>query len=154
MYSKQEASRIKTAFWTSFGQYMKPIPSAWKEKVNWLNYKTGVKDIYFRLHADNKHASIGMELTHTDEIIRQFAFEKMQQLKPMLEEVIGEAWDWHEVKFDEHGKAISVICMTLEGVNVMRQEDWPALISFFKPRLLALDAFWADAKDIIEFALQ
>jgi hypothetical protein len=154
MYSRQEASRIKTAFWTSFGQYMKPIPSAWKDKVNWLNYKTGIKDIFFRMHADNKQASIGIELTHHDAIIRHYAFEKMQLLKSMLEEASGEEWDWQLERFDEHGRAISVISISLPHVSIMRQEDWPALISFFKPRIIALDAFWSDAKDIIEMQLQ
>jgi hypothetical protein len=154
MYSRQEASRIKTAFWTSFGQYMKPIPSAWKEKVNWLNYKTGVKDIFFRMHADNKHAYIGIELAHNDPVIRHYAFEKMQIWKSILEELTGEPWDWHLEMFDEHGRPISMISISLTAVNIMRQEEWPALISFFKPRIIALDAFWADAKDIIEMELQ
>jgi hypothetical protein len=154
MYSRQETSRVKKAFWTSFGQYMKPIPSAWKEKVNWLNYRTGVKAIFFRMHADNKQASIGIELTQDDETIRHLAFEKMQLLKAMLEEATGEVWEWHLERFDEHGKAISIISISLPNISLIRQEDWPALISFFKPRIIALDAFWSDAKDIIEMQLQ
>ena len=42
MYSKQELSRIREEFWTSFGRYMQPILSADGEKVNWVNYKTGM----------------------------------------------------------------------------------------------------------------
>ena len=153
MYSREESARIKTAFWTSLGQYMKPIPSAWKEKVNWLNYKTGIKDVYFRMHADNKMASIAIELTHPDEVIREIIFERFETLRSMLEAKTGEVWVWHREAYDEHGRLISTIGTSLPGVNIMKQDDWPALISFFKPRLLALDQFWADAKDIVEMAL-
>jgi len=35
----------------------------------------------------------------------------------------------------------------LPDVNIFKQEDWPKLISFFKPRIIALDEFWSDAQD-------
>ena len=47
---------------------------------------------------------------------------------------------------DEHGQLLARIGTTLHPANVFERDDWPALISFFKPRLLALDAFWADAQ--------
>jgi hypothetical protein len=28
----------------------------------------------------------------------------------------------------------------------MKRDDWPAIISFLKPRIIALDAFWSQAK--------
>ena len=60
MYSKKEISLTRQEFWTAFGQYMAPIPSAGGEKINWINYKTGVKHIYFKMEADQKFASIGL----------------------------------------------------------------------------------------------
>jgi hypothetical protein len=41
MYTKQEISKQKQAFWTAFGKYMKPVLSADGEEISWLNYKTG-----------------------------------------------------------------------------------------------------------------
>ncbi len=46
MFSKQEASQLRKDFWTAFGLYMRPIPSAEGDKINWINYKTGEKDIF------------------------------------------------------------------------------------------------------------
>lgn len=153
MYSKEESARIKTEFWTSLGQYLKPIPSTWKEKVNWLNYKTGIKDVYFRMHADRAEAAIAIELTHKDTIIREIVFEKFEQLRSMLEAETGESWNWHREWLDDHGSCYSRIEKKLHGVNIMKREDWPTIISFFKPRMLALDRFWGDARDIVEMAL-
>jgi hypothetical protein len=153
MYRREEAAAIKRAFWTSLGQYLKPSSSQWHEKVNWLNYKTGIKDIYLRMDADNKQASIAFELTHGDEVMRQLIFEVFCTLRPLLEAATGEPWLWDAHAYDEHGCGICRIGNTITGVNVMQQADWPAIISFLKPRLLAADAFWADAKDIIEIQL-
>ena len=49
MYSKAEATQLRQAFWTAFGQYMAPVPSAEGETTNWINYKTGFKHLYFRM---------------------------------------------------------------------------------------------------------
>jgi hypothetical protein len=42
---------------------------------------------------------------------------------------------------------VSRIYTAAEGVNIYRKEDWPAIISFFKPRIIALDAFWTEVKE-------
>jgi hypothetical protein len=44
------------------------------------------------------------------------------------------------------GKTVSRIYKELPGVSVFNKSDWPELISFFKPRLIALDAFWENAR--------
>lgn len=150
MYSKQEAAAIKRKFWTTFGLYMKPVPSPWHEKVNWLNYKTGIKDVFFRMHTDNKLATIGIELTHSDPIIRQIFYDHFVAMKTMLHEALGEEWDWINHWHDEHGKPISLIQTKMTGVNIMDEKHWPGMISFFKPRLIALDAFWGDVRDSME----
>ena len=146
MYSKQEASLIKQEFWTAFGKYMSPVLSAEGEKINWINYKTGEKSIYFRMNADNKKASIGIELTHKDEDIQVLYFEHFQTLKSLLRKSLGEEWIWKLHTKDELGKTISFIYTEIENVSIFKKEDWPVLISFFKPRIIALDEFWSTAK--------
>jgi len=46
----------------------------------------------------------------------------------------------------ESGKLVSKIYQERKCINIMRREDWPALISFFKPRMMALDEFWNSVK--------
>src|SRR5688500_3455304 len=94
MYTRQDASRIRQEFWTTFGQYMLPIASAEGTKVTWLNYKTGEKDIYFRMNADARKASIAIELTHKDPGIQQLYFEQFEALKAMLHSALEEEWTW------------------------------------------------------------
>lgn len=145
MFSKQEASHIRQEFWTAFGRYMQPVLSAEGEKLNWINYKTGAKNIFFRMHA-GKGASIAIELTHADETLRKSFFAKLVQLKPIFNATLNEEWNWNETVKDENGREVSRVYTELTGVNIFNRNDWPAFISFFKPRMIALDYFWSQVK--------
>jgi hypothetical protein len=125
---------------------MKPVPNAQGRRINWPNYRTGVKDIYFRMRAEREFASIGIELGHADEEMQELFFDQFAQLKKLLVASVGEEWDWKLHAKNEHGQTISKIEKVLPGVNVMEQPDWPKIISFLKPRIIALDGFWDNVK--------
>ena len=146
MYTREQASQLRQAFWTTFGQYMSPVLSAEGWPVNWVNYKTGFKHLYFRMQADKQTASIAIELSHPDPEIQQLFFEQFEMQKNLLHEIVGEEWEWALHTTDEYGKTISRIYKELSPVSVFNKENWPDLISFFKPRIIALDAFWTDAQ--------
>lgn len=143
MYSKDEASQIRQAFWTTFGQYIAPQLSADGLKVNWVNYKTGIKHLYFKMDADKHSAVIEILITHPDAGIQELFFEQFAELKIILNGYLNEEWDWVLHDKDESGKTISRISKQLNGVSIYNRNDWPQLISFFKPRIIALDEFWS-----------
>lgn len=150
MYSREEASQLRQAFWTAFGQYMSPQRSSEGLRVNWINYKTGLKHVYFKMDADKKSASIAITLTHPDSGIQELFFEQFQELKSMLHGYLGEEWHWVLHTSDENGRTISRIYTEISGVSIFNRNDWPAMISFFKPRITALDEFWNDTRDVFE----
>ena len=141
MYSREEASRIKHEFWTTFGRYMNPIPSSDGTKVNWMNYHTKVKDVYFRMDAGKKSAEISISLEHPDSDLQELYFEQFLEMKDILHDTLHEEWEWQlHVPLDD-GKIVSRIYKQLAGVSVFNKDHWPDLISFFKPRIIALDSF-------------
>ncbi|WP_339866392.1 DUF4268 domain-containing protein [uncultured Algoriphagus sp.] len=146
MYNKAETSRIRSEFWIAFGKYMKPIPNAEGRRINWPNYKTGVRNIYFRMKAERDFASIGIEIGHPDEELQELYFDQFAQFKKMLEAALGESWDWKLHQVNEFGQLVSRIEKILPAVNVMNEQDWPEIISFLKPRIIALDEFWDNVK--------
>lgn len=150
MYSRAEASRIRQAFWTAFGKYLSPYLSSEGSKISWVNYHTGFRHVYFRMDAGTKKASITIELTHPDAEIQKMFFDKFKYYKNILDISLGEEWAWELHTRDEHGKTISRIYKELEAVNVFKQEDWPKIISFLKPRIIALDEFWNTVKEGFE----
>ncbi|MGJ7030048.1 DUF4268 domain-containing protein [Niabella hirudinis] len=150
MYGKNEAALLKKEFWTAFGTYLKPVLNADGQKVNWVNYKTGIKGIYFRTDVTKRAASVAVELTHPGTERRMELFEKLIALKPVFIEIAGSDWLWQTEVYDEEGRPISRILIQQEPVNIFNKSDWPAIISFFKQHLIALDAFWSAAKAYFE----
>lgn len=148
MYTKQEISKQKQAFWTAFGRYMKPVLSADGEEISWINYKTGNKHIGFKMDVDSRRAVLTIVFDHPDAATRQTYYERWLQLKGIFYETLEEEdWVWKVNDTDEHGRNISMIFKELTGVNIFRNEDWAAIISFLKPRIIGLDGFWGMVKD-------
>ena len=150
MYSKRETSQLRHNFWTLFGQYMRPVLSADDQSVNWVNYKTGVKHIYFRMDATDKRATLAIELRHPDVSRQKLYFEKFKEFESLFRQTTGENWQWQMIVTDEDGKPVSRISTHLDGVNVLNSSDWAAMISFLKPRIIALDRFWNLVKEEFE----
>ncbi|MCH5597772.1 DUF4268 domain-containing protein [Niabella ginsengisoli] len=146
MYSRSEASNIKKEFWTTFGLYMKPIKNAEGADINWVNYKTGIRHIYFRMDATKRDATIAIELKHPSSEDRNKIFEKFEVLKNYFNQIIEEQWTWQLQFYDEDGSPASRIFTQLEEVNIYKKESWPMIISFLKERIIKLDLFWNDVK--------
>ncbi len=150
MYSKEEAYQKKKDFWISYGSYMKLQFNAEGESINWINYKTGVKGIYFRTNVDRKFAEVFIEIDHPDPSFRHLIWEQFVEYENVLHSYVGDKWIWTEDDFDEDGKAISTIKIRLDGVSIFRDSDWPTIISFLKEKMINLDEFWIDHKDSFE----
>lgn len=146
MFTRKDASRLRQEFWTTFGRYMSPVPSAEGMNINWLNYHTRSKDVYFRMDAGQNSSAIYISMEHRDLEFQQLYFEKFLELKDLLHGTLEEEWDWQlNVPVDD-GKIVSRIYKEITGVSVFNKDHWPDLISFFKPRIIALDLFWENAK--------
>ncbi|MCY7309326.1 MAG: DUF4268 domain-containing protein, partial [Chitinophagaceae bacterium] len=101
---------------------------------------------YFRMDADINYASIAIELTHPDSLMREKHYEQLRQVKKILEKSTGEEWNW-QLYQEQDGNILSRVSKMLPGVNILNENDWPAIISFFKARIIALDKFWMMVKD-------
>jgi len=150
MYGKEEAKALRKRFWTSFGRYMQQFRSARGPKQKWLNYKTGVPHVFFRLHADNRLTSIGIEIQHPDPGIRDLFYQQFEELKMLLESSLEEEWVWEPHYFLETGKEIARIYTERRGWNLYEDQYWSEMFPWLGRRLVALDEIWADAKIIFE----
>jgi len=150
LYSKEEAYQKKKDFWISYGSYMKLQKNAEGESINWINYKTGVKGIYFRSNVDRKFAEVYVQIDHPDPDFNHLIWEQFEEYEIVLKSYVGDEWVWTKDDYDEDGKAISTIKIRLENVSIFRDSDWPTIISFLKERMMNLDEFWVDHKESFE----
>jgi hypothetical protein len=150
MNSKQQPALVRQQFWTIFGQYMRPILSASGEKINWVNYKTGIKFIRINLHCASGEALVALELSNPEEAIRHWQFDQLVLFKKQFQQLCGAEWLWQKEVSGQDGKGISTISANIANVHILNQSDWPQMISFFKEKLIALDEFW----NAYQFALE
>jgi hypothetical protein len=150
MYSKEEASAVRQRFWTTFGKYMQVVPSMSDEKVNWVNYKTGVKDIFFKLEADNTCATVAIIFNNANMDERDNAFSIFKNLHHQFINIAGADWVLEENVTNEFGKQFHSVKAVLPNIKVFRETDWPQIISFLKTNIIKLDEFWANFKPAFE----
>jgi hypothetical protein len=150
MYTKAEASAIKQKFWTSFGKYMQPVPSASGEKVNWINYKTGIKGIYFKMDANKDFAYVSIEIFLPDKKLEDLYYQTFRTFTKQFEEVVGVGWEMNKGFLTNDHKYVSIIYTELQNVNIFKESDWPSIIGFLKKNIIALDAFWDAYKPAFE----
>ena len=150
MYTKEEASLVRQKFWTAFGKYMQPVPAATSEKVNWVNYKTGIKGINFKLDADNNRAYVAIEFFLKDIELQQKHFDCFVKLKKQFTKIVGKGWEISESYITDNGNEVCIAIIELQGIKIFRESDWPAIISFLKKNIIALDLFWNEWKPAFE----
>ncbi len=153
MYTREEASKARELFWTKFGRYMLPVLSAGGDKINWINYETGIPNLFFRMNVTKDEAYIGIEIMHKDEAQALKIFQLFESLREPFEEAAGNDWDWTLLDVNEYNQPLSRISIVKKGVNIFKEADWPEIISFLKPRLMQLDEFWFDHKMIFEMTV-
>lgn len=150
MFSKAEARAWNEQFYTAFGVYMRKHQPMADFGLKWLNYQTGVKDVFFRVEADKNGGRVSIDLQHPDEGIRELFFEQFLEFRKMLEGYLETELIWDNEYILPNGRVISRIYVEKMGISLYKQDDWRDFFEFFEAYLTRLDAFWADFKLVFE----
>ena len=150
MFSKEEAKNLRVEFWTAFGVYMRQHTPLLSVKQKWVNYKTGVSGIYFRMDAGRRAASVAIEIQSNDSGINAIFFEQFEELKTYLEAESGAEWNWEKEAFDQQGKPMARIYQTRDGLSLYNKQDWGDLFQFFESCIVPLDSVWADCSEVFK----
>jgi hypothetical protein len=104
MYSKEYKSEMKKLFYTSFGKYMSKNKSINDTKIKWLNYKTNIKDLYFKIDCNENYTKILIDIQHSDDEIRNLFFDQFLELKKLFIKTMGEKWKWDSEYLNSYGQ--------------------------------------------------
>jgi len=143
VYRKEEKRLIKTEFWIAFGVYMKKHNKEFG-RVKWVNYKSHVKDIYFRLDFTEKKASFSIELQHRDDEIRELFYDQFKELKTMLTSSVEDDLVWEPLVFNKFDNPISRISCELPKVRLYNKDNWSEVFQFFESNMVGLHRFWTN----------
>jgi hypothetical protein len=149
MFSKNEKKQFNEEFWNAFGLYMKKYNQR-LGRVRWVNYRSNVKDVFFRLDISPKRAKFSIEIQHADEGIRALFYEQFLELKAVIERKVGKDLIWEDQSFNNFNQPACSISCELENVSVYKKEDWQKTFQFFEKKMVGLHKFWEEFQEIFK----
>jgi len=150
MYSKEYKSEMKKLFYTSFGKYMSKNKSINDTKIKWLNYKTNIKDLYFKIDCNENYTKILIDIQHNDDEIRKLFFAQFLELEKLFIKTMGEKWIWESEYLNFYGQKSSQISKTLKKVNIYDKKTWVSSFKFLEKRFIKIDAFWLNFYEVFK----
>jgi hypothetical protein len=141
MYSKEENQRLKREFWILFSE---------KYPRKWLLYDTKIKDFSFKFYVENTKAQVLIDIEHRSEEKRIAYFEKLESLRPILEEEFIKNLIFEKNFTLESGKTISRVWVELSHVSVSNRNYWDQIFDFFNEKMSALELFYSEYDEFIK----
>lgn len=148
MLSKEAKKELNTNFWNGFRKEMRNKNSSGGKGINWINYPSGVKDVYIRLEVEPKITRVCFDIQPKDDDIRSILWEQMTELKVVMESNVGEA-TWNEEDRYLDDRTVSRISWEKTGSNFYNINDHPEIKEFLKTTLIKFDAFYQEFKEIL-----
>jgi hypothetical protein len=145
MYSKEESSKLRKEFWTSFG---KSFPR------KWLLYDTKIKDFNFKFVADKNQALVCLDIESTYRTKNELLFDQVIELKDILVEDFLPDVIFDEIYVLETGKIIHRIYVKYNGeFNIHDKNTWQNVYLFFKEAMHQFEEFYETYEDFIKRAI-
>jgi hypothetical protein len=149
MFTKEEAKELRIEFWSKLQDQMEKIKNPHGSKVDWMNYNTGIKHLYFRMEADEEGCRLCIDLQFKDDDIREIFWEQFLEFKNILNELY-KGLKWYE-EFDHwNGKRISRIAMEKGECSYLNKKDWDKMHLFLKLNFKKLDEFWDEFGEVFK----
>ena len=148
MYDRDTVRNTKSLFYTSYGKFMKNEISKSGLKVKWINYQTGIKQLYIRLEANQKNARVCIDLQQKDKDIRELQYAQFIELNKVFTNVSNVKWVWKENHINANNEQCSRIYAELENFNIYDKSNWKAAFDFYKKSMNHFDEFWCDYKEL------
>ena len=78
-------------------------------------------------------------------------YEKLESVKKILEEAMGEPMIWEIEYIRENGKSVSRIYLQLEGVDIYNKDTWSKAHRFMYEKMMKLEAFYREYRDFFKY---
>tara|TARA_Y100000589_G_scaffold255334_1_gene244337 strand:- start:8239 stop:8700 length:462 start_codon:yes stop_codon:yes gene_type:complete len=149
MWSKEETKRRRIDFFTNFGIYMKKHIPQYGEKIRWVNYRTGINSIKFKIESSGKYSRVCIDITNKDEGVREVFFEQFEEFKKLLSIKMNKL-NWVKNYRIDSGIYITRIYTEINGPSINQESEWGDIYRFFEKNLIALHEFWELSKDVFK----
>ena len=152
MFSKEVAKQLREEFWDQFKTISSRRRISKKLPGDWILTQTGVKALNLKFHMDREMAQVGIDLETRNMDKRIELYEKLESVKLILEETMGEPMTWELEYIRENGKSVSRIYLQLEGVDIYDNSTWPAAHEFMYKKMMKLEEFYREYRDFFKYS--
>jgi len=115
------------------------------------NSKEEAKALNLRFHVDRKVAQVGIDLETRNMDKRLELFEKLESVKKIMEETMGEAMNWEIEYIRENEKSVSRIYLQKEDIDIYNRDTWSAAHQFMYERMTKLERFYLEYRDFFKY---
>lgn len=142
MFSKEESTKLRKEFWTSFG---KSFPH------KWLLYNTKIKGFSFKFVATKKQALVCLDIEMKDETLKLHYYNKLLSLKNILTtDFISEVIYNSDYMLD-NGKSICRIYIEFsDKFSIHNKNTWQNTYLFFINYMEQFELFYYEYEDFIK----
>lgn len=149
MFTKDEEKEIKLQFWHGLTQELNQVKGLHANKVNWTNFNTSIRHMYFRMEADENGVCLCIDLQFPDLGIRELFYEQFTEFSNILNKRFEDRLIWLPTFQHWNGKTISRIYVGMEG-NFYDRTQWPEMFTFLTQNFTILEAFWSEFGDVFK----
>jgi len=152
MFSKEEAKQLREEFWDQFLTLSRQRRIRKRLPGDWILGQTGVKALNLKFHVDRKVAQVGIDLETRNMDKRIALYEKLESVKKILENTLGEPMTWELDYIRENGKSVSRIYLELGGVDIYDKSTWPSAHEFMYQNMMKLEEFYREYRDFFKYS--
>lgn len=148
MYSKDEEKQLRLDFWGGLNAELELERGSHASKVNWMNFNTKIKPLYFRMEADENGARLCIDIQFLDKGIRELFYEQFTEFKDILNKRFDGNTKWQPEFEHSNGRTISRISMEEDKGSLYDREKWADMYVFLKENFIKLEEFWSEFGDV------
>ena len=152
MFSKEEAKELREKFWDQFQSISRQRRLRKRLPGDWILTRTGVKALNLRFHVDRKVAQVAIDLETRNMDKRLELYEKLESVKKVLEDKMGEGMNWELDYTRENGKSVSRVYLEQEGVDIYDSSTWQAAHEFMYRKMIKLEEFYEEYRDYFKYS--
>jgi hypothetical protein len=152
MYTNEESKSIRQEFWSRFENYSSLRRRQKRKQSKFIMNRTGIRQLKLKFHLDEEKALVGIDIETKNMDKRLELFEKLEQLKPILEEKIGNDLIWEIEYILPTGKSISRLYQQLNDVSIYEKDTWEKVFPFFYKNMMKIEEIFEEYRDFLKYS--
>jgi len=149
MYSKEEIRKIKTEFWSSFGQFSQLKRERIGYPKKWMLYKTDIKGLELKFDFLEKNAIVTIEIDPKNSKSEDYIY-KIKLLQDELVSPEGYELFFENQVLKENFKQVYRVFFEKAKLSYRNKNQWPDIFNFFFDHMMVLESFVIENVDILK----